>query len=398
MKKTMYKTLTVLATAVAAISVGHWWFDPIQMINESSATVGNTKQSSWQASSPPTAPAAPAANPATAVDAVTALKTSVALIASGYQQVSQYPDYSVPLDQFQTDLLYPNAASSNRRDLTPAGLPLKISVEVSAYRHTFDQPIESLTSISGDSGVLAAIGSVRMSVRDSDNRILQTLKTRRSGDNGLFSALGQITSDSQQPAPAINREAATSSTQSWRSQFEGQRSWPSELNLTAEITLSDGQHFIQSTPFRLIELAAVITGVGRPWQDGNELVIPVQLEQAQKGYYKLGAVLYDADKRPIGYLQGKQQLKTSTGTIDLRAWGSLLHQLSQAQGLWLGSFQLRNVPARPGSPTLWGDSQQPDYALPTVNPEDFSNEPYQNQQAQARLEFLQALSGKAPAS
>ena len=299
-----------------------------------------------------------------------ALTSTFQNVAAGYAVTSQFPSWSVPLDQHQTDLLNPNGESFNHRDLTPAGLPLTISMALSAYRYAPGEIIEGAVSLSGDADTLRRVRNVSVAITDSRLRPIKEL----------------------QAVPASQTDSnSTSAGTRWETHIAADPEWPQQLNYTTVVTLNDGQTVSQSSPFQVTAWSAMITGVGSHWQEGNELVIPVTVRDASPGYYKLGAALFDQQQQPVAYLQGKQSLSGSSGTIKLRVWGSLLQQLEQPQKLWLGSFQLRNVPSRPGSPIQWGHSQQDRYPISTVDPARFDAEPYQDEQAQARLEFLQAL-------
>ncbi len=303
-----------------------------------------------------------------------ALTSAFQNVAAGYAVTSQFPSWSVPLDQHQTDLLNPNGESLNHRDLTPAGLPLTISMALSAYRYAPGEIIEGAVSLSGDADTLRRVRNVSVAITDSRLRPIKEL-------NEELKAV---------PASQTGSNSTSAGTR-WETHITADPEWPQQLNYTTVVTLNDGQTVSQSSPFQVTAWSAMITGVGSHWQEGNELVIPVTVRDASPGYYKLGAALFDQQQQPVAYLQGKQSLTGSSGTIKLRVWGSLLQQLEQPQKLWLGSFQLRNVPSRPGSPIQWGHSQQDRYPISTVDPARFDAEPYQDEQAQARLEFLQAL-------
>ncbi len=292
-----------------------------------------------------------------------AMQQAMTQVAAAYQVSSQYPSYSIPLGSQQTELLQPNAGAHSVRDLNTVGLPGQLSIQLSAYRYRQEEPIEADITLSGDDALFSQLSGLTLSVRDNNNAV-------------LLMPQAQIQNNSNE--------------QRLQTRFSSSDNWPTELNLVAELQLSDGSTLRQSAPFQVFTAVAEITGTGTPYVDDNELVIPVEIEKAAAGYYKLAASLHYADKKPLAYLQGKGRIGSS-GTLELRVHGSLLYNLDGIQNLWIGNLQLRKMPEKPGPEVQWGFSRDDFYAVKNVDPSRFSPIPFQDEQTLSRLQFLQSL-------
>lgn len=292
------------------------------------------------------------------------VKAAIKDVALAFEQSATYPPYSIPLTEHQPQLLTPNAGSKTQRSLEANGLPGELTVSLSAYRYRLDQLIEAEVSLIGNDELFTQVGRVQLSLRDQSNAIVKLVSANASLERERWSYTTSIEPDEE---------------------------WPDELNLVAEVTLTNGESLRQSAPLRLFNPVAVIHSIGDARIEDNELVIPVNIRDAQPGFYKLGASLLLADKKPLAYLQGKAHLRGSSGTLELHAHGSLLSTLNTRQPLWLSSFQLRRIPEKPGPQVGYGDSEHTMIRIPDVNPDDFSSLPYQNAQVAQRLQFLQSL-------
>lgn len=302
-----------------------------------------------------------------------AMQQAMTQVAAAYQISSQYPSYSIPLGSQQTELLQPNAGAHSVRDLNTVGLPGQLSIQLSAYRYRQEEPIEADITLSGDDALFSQLSGLSLSVRDNNNAVLLMPQT------------------DVQNSQAQNTQAGNnSSEQRLQTRFSSSDNWPTELNLVAELQLSDGSTLRQSAPFQVFTAVAEITGTGTPYVDDNELVIPVEIDKAAAGYYKLAASLHYADKKPLAYLQGKGRIGSS-GTLELRVHGSLLYNLDGIQNLWIGNLQLRKMPEKPGPEVQWGFSRDDFYAVKNVDPSRFSPIPFQDEQTLSRLQFLQSL-------
>ena len=302
-----------------------------------------------------------------------AMQQAMTQVAAAYQISSQYPSYSIPLGSQQTELLQPNAGAHSVRDLNTVGLPGQLSIQLSAYRYRQEEPIEADITLSGDDALFSQLSGLTLSVRDNNNAVLLMPQT-------------DVQNSQAQNTQARNN----SSEQRLHTRFSSSDNWPTELNLVAELQLSDGSTLRQSAPFQVFTAVAETTGTGTPYVDDNELVIPVEIDKAAAGYYKLAASLHYADKKPLAYLQGKGRIGSS-GTLELRVHGSLLYNLDGIQNLWIGNLQLRKMPEKPGPEVQWGFSRDDFYAVKNVDPSRFSPIPFQDEQTLSRLQFLQSL-------
>ena len=301
---------------------------------------------------------------ATAVKAsLTELQPALAELAQVYEQQIRYPEYSIPLSEQQLDLLYPNRGAEVSRDLRPLGLNGDLVVSLDRYRAKVGSVLSWQGRLLGEDDLTSQISYLSARLEYSQSDINQVLTTAMQNTPSGLEIKGEF-------------EVPNTELGEWR--------------LVVTMALVDGADLRQSAVFHVIDPVAAITGIGRQQQQGNELVIPVQIEDAEPGYYKLSANIYSADERPLSHLQGKAKLGRR-GVIELRLHGSLIHSLPQAQALLLGQLQLRRIPAKPGSSIRWGESEEAQYRLQEVNPQQFDSTPHQDATAVMRLQFLQQL-------
>lgn len=321
----------------------------------------------------PTLPSAPAAAPAamirtpapTNAPVPAPMQQALLQVAAAYEITSQFPPYSIPLSEQQTELLQPNAGAINQRDLTPLGLPGSLTVQLSAFRYKVGERIQADITLSGDDALFTQLGSLRLHLENDDGEVLQRLQS----------------SPEQHP-----------NEYRWQTEFEAKKDWAGMLNLVAEMRLTDGAELQQRAPLQIFNAVAEVTGLGATSISNNELIIPVEIRDAKSGFYKLAATLHRADQSPLGYLQGQAKIGSS-GTIDLKAHGMLLHALGNTQPLLIGNIQLRKIPERPepGVDIEWGFSREEFYRTGDIDPSRFVAEPYQDEQTAMRLQFLQSL-------
>jgi len=317
------------------------------------------------ATSPSGAIALNAAAPDMAAQA--ALKPALRQVAQQYLASNQWPEYSLPLANSQTELLQPNRGADVQHSFEPLGLDGGLQLTLDRYRYRY-----------GDEALAQIILSASDQLNPQISRLTLTISDRH----------GKPVAELEQMSFAGNQQ-----------QYRGQRrfalasGWPQELQLNATLMFVDGQQLSYSAPFEAFDAVAEITGVEDSSVDDNHLIIPVTIRDAEPGYYKLAAALLDQRQTPLAYLQGKAQL-SSRGHIELKVHGSLLVYLSAPQTLYLSELQLRRIPARPGADSRigWGHSRESRYAVPGVDPGEFDATPFQSAQVEARAEFLKNLS------
>ncbi|QQD22427.1 hypothetical protein GJQ54_11920 [Oceanospirillaceae bacterium ASx5O] len=301
----------------------------------------------------------------TSVPVTAPMQEALLQVAAAYEITSQFPPYSIPLSEQQTELLQPNAGAVTQRDLTPLGLPGSLTVQLSAFRYKVGDSIKADITLSGDDALFTQLGSLRLTLENDDGEVLQRL----------------------QSSPAQNPNEYR-----WQAEFEAREDWAGMLNVVADMRLTDGAELQQRAPLQVFNAVAEVTGIGTTRISNNELIIPVEIRDAESGFYKLAATLHRADQSPLGYLQGQAKIGSS-GTIDLKAHGMLLHALGNTQPLLIGNIQLRKIPERPqpGVDIEWGFSREDFYQTDDIDPSRFVAEPFQDEQTAMRLQFLQSL-------
>ncbi|ASP37241.1 hypothetical protein CHH28_00425 [Bacterioplanes sanyensis] len=330
-----------------------WWSAPPQTVLVSSTPEVMAAQPIHSQS------AAPATQPPALLQPV------LANVAVAYELSNRYPDYSLPLAEHQVDLLQPNRGAAIERDLNLVGLPGSLLVQLDAFRYRQGDPIQATVVLSGGDDLQVQVSSL-------------TAEVQNSAGETVYEPQWQQQRDGQQLTLTA--------------EFDAHASWPQELLLAAQLTLTDRQDMRQTAPFRVFDAVAEITGTDPLQRGNNELLIPVRVARAKAGFYKLSANVYIDGQQPLAHLQGKARIGSS-GVIPLKLHGSLLAGLPSPQRLSLHDLQLRRIPVKPGNDEQveWGYSQSAVLELGDVATQGFYQQPYQDEQIAQRLQFLQQL-------
>ena len=155
-----------------------------------------------------------------------------------------------------------------------------------------------------------------------------------------------------------------------------------------------GRNLFTTVAFSYAIASAQVVGVQQVRVDGPNLVIPLQLNVYQNGYYFINGVLEDAQTgRPLIRLQSEQRLQQGNGLINLNAHIAAL----QAQGSE-GPYVLRSLTTYRGAEIgesfdAPASSSQPRFTIQGFPFSSFDNEEYVDEQGQERADFLEDLSG-----
>src|SRR5690606_39191738 len=109
----------------------------------------------------------------TSVPVTAPMQEALLQVAAAYEITSQFPPYSIPLSEQQTELLQPNAGAVTQRDLTPLGLPGSLTVQLSAFRYKVDDIINVAIPVIGDDALFTRLGALRLTLEYDDGVVLQ---------------------------------------------------------------------------------------------------------------------------------------------------------------------------------------------------------------------------------
>ena len=170
-----------------------------------------------------------------------------------------------------------------------------------------------------------------------------------------------------------------------------------QLLLVARVTNST-QECTVSTPierFDASQATAELAALEPSYVQGAWLMIPVRVAITRTGYYRLEANLYaQQDQRPLLHLSAEEEYGPGTQTLFLRAHISALKAMGDEGDYTLSDILLEQMPSAPDFETLTGLTSINSTAVNGYPFADYRDEPYQDEDAQARLEFLQSVANK----
>ena len=146
--------------------------------------------------------------------------------------------------------------------------------------------------------------------------------------------------------------------------------------------------------FRYSDASAQIIGVQQVRTEGPNLVIPLQVNVFQSGYYFVSGVLDDAQTgRPLIQLQAEKRLLQGNGIINLSAHITALRRQGSE-----GPYVLRSLRSHRGAEV--GESfdvpvstSSTRYTIQGFPFSVYDDEEYENEDAEEVLEFLDGLGG-----
>ncbi len=255
----------------------------------------------------------------------------LASVAEQYQQASRYPPYSLPLSEAQAKAYRGNV-------FQPVVLPLadggRFTVILEKFRFTRGEDILVVAQLSGPPVVAR---TMRATLESTGDRTAFDSTVLRQQSNDLYQ--GALDSDVR----------------------------PGEYRLVVEAS-------VDSKPLRNVSTLTIepdlgkFTGLGDVRVTNNDLLIPVEFDARESGYYRLGAQLYNQG-RPLAQLSAEHHLDSTASTITLRAHGSVIADRDISGKLQLRGLQIQRLPARPGDRTdyAFGPEEGFDFSPPDLD-------------------------------
>ncbi len=224
--------------------------------------------------------------------------------------------------------------------------------------------------------------NIRVEVLDSSNSSLVSVDGTLAGSNGEITI--------PEPFTEVDQGSNIFTTSIDTKQLNSALLSP---EMVAKLNVVVGNRDLNTTvPFRYRVAAAQISGVQQSRPEGPELIVPLELNVFEDGYYFVRGLLVDASNgRPLIQLQAESRLATGRGTINLNAHISAL-QAQQSEGPYL----LQNISGYRGAevgealdtPTSVTQQQFNVDGFPFS---DYDNEEFVDELAQERLDFLNSF-------
>ena len=283
------------------------------------------------------------------------LGEQMATLASHYEQNMRFPNYSIPIDDQQVDLLKPLTVLPVSLNL---GEGVDSSAQLSPSRFTYKR---------GDilSATLSSTGPIKPTQVNielvENNKTLSRFKVENK--EGHYEA----TLDSKD------------------------NDWPVDLHIKASFNFAEHGHLAILSPIKYSPDNGTILSVGEAYVDGVNLSIPVNLSIKEPGRYRLSANLFNQSKSPIAHLNAKQNLTKGKTTWVLNVHSEVLRASNNPGPYLLDTWVLTKLPSRPGIRTSYGDSRIGETKINSFPLNQYDTTPWSDPQDKARLEFLKKL-------
>lgn len=223
------------------------------------------------------------------------------------------------------------------------------------------------------------------------------LRVRLTGaPKDTFAEVKGVLSGSSGDIPiALNFDATDKSLTEFNAEFDTKLA-PLNLltpEMLAKISVTvDDRDLFTTVTFRVDQPSARVVGVLPARPEGPNLVIPLQVNVDQGGYYFMRSVLQDANTRlPLIELQTEGRLQLGNGILTFKAHiAALKRQQSE------GPYVLRSVKLHRGAEAgetydRPGSSSLSEYTIQGFPFSAYTDEEYSDEQTQERLDFLRDL-------
>ena len=163
--------------------------------------------------------------------------------------------------------------------------------------------------------------------------------------------------------------------------------------MLAKITVNIDGRILQTTiVFKYALASAQVTGVQQSQPQGPNLVMPIQVNVFQSGYYFINAILQDATTgKPLIQLQEEKRLNRGNGVIELKAHIAALIQQGSEGPYILKSIKLFKGAEENEQFDAPGSTTQPQFTIPGFPFSSYEYEEYIDELAQERLAFLRDI-------
>ena len=168
--------------------------------------------------------------------------------------------------------------------------------------------------------------------------------------------------------------------------------WAGDTVLISVSVNTNGHPLVASTPIKINDLTDSPISLLRfdaSFIDGPWLRIPAKVEVKENGFYRLEANLYsDETGLPLVHLSTENELLTGQREVILRAHITALRAMSDPGDYLLKDFYLERMPSDPDYETKTGSLAIKQQRVDGFAFDQYSAEGFQDEEVQARLDFL----------
>ncbi|MFE8071067.1 hypothetical protein QQM79_08400 [Marinobacteraceae bacterium S3BR75-40.1] len=284
-------------------------------------------------------------------------------VADIYEQKSQFPPYSFPIgDGDLPAYQYNHYVPVNVPMDTPAG-SVQLRVVLEELHFQKGQPIVGMVAVSGEAAGRAELDDAQLINRNNEALMSQALQP--AGDRQYSILL--------EPSEARARD------------------WPRDLlvKVTGQV---GGNRISAVAPVFYEAPVGEVDSVGAAAVDGAHLVIPVSLELAGEGDYRISGNLYSESGQPLVHIEHDARLSKFDNKTKLKVHRAALEAAGDPGPYQLKDLMVRQLPAKPGDVTRFGPVVDKAFDVDGFAFDRYADTPYEDPLRQARLEFLRNAS------
>lgn len=307
--------------------------------------------------------------PAKEVSVERGMQHEMQRVADIYEQRSQYAPYSLFLSAEQTDLINPNQSHESPRAYDVLDETISILIKPTKYRFSTAENVEVEIIITSSVAGLKNLSKLEAYLRSTKSKQSWPLKILQTND--------QQGERSIQASIDLSSELAS---------FDEK-----DYSIVVSVRFNGDSPVIQSAPIQLVTQVARVVGLGVNRIEDNDLIIPINIDVDDGGYYQVSASLFDlATNSAVSYLIAKQRLSSGSNTLDARVQGLVLRDKGFSGPFRLQGITLIKKSERPGMAEAYGMADE-SYEVERVNLDDFQSIPYQDPMTEQRLEFMRSI-------
>lgn len=294
----------------------------------------------------------------------TPMGAQMAQIADAYEQSLRFPAYSKPLSEHDWQMLNPRAFTA--KEVPMEGAPdLSVAIELNQYINDIREPLPVR--------VIAA----------SPNPMVSSVDI----------ALGaQTASTASVTLTAVGNQPNVQYFEGVLSPETLAAAGAGEILIFAQLNLTDGRSLSSVAETTLYHSAADLISLDNSYIDGADLIIPANFNVAERGYFRVLANLMDAESgQPISHINAEFVLSPDQPSGQLKVHSETLRAMQAPGPYVLTDFNIIRSPSWPGDIGGYGSASQATFDVGGFSLDAYSSEPYVDEQAQQRLDFLENL-------
>lgn len=293
-------------------------------------------------------------------------KTRLIQISKQFEQDIKYPSYSKPIEDEKALVKY----TPNRS--TEASLPIRpkdtnspsINLKTDKLHYFQGEKIFATAHVRG----VNEGSQIRVS-----GRVIQNGKTIQEQDGVYSDELPKLVS---LEFDLGDFEASTLNDQ---------------LRVVASFEI-EGRNYEIGSPIQYTSHIANIVDVASAQVRNEFLVIPINVQTSDIGYHQISANLYSAETgQPLVHLSAQKEMQTEVDRIELTAHIAALKAMGHEGPYLLKDMVLTRMPSPPKYTTEYGRVSQQEYYVEGFAFEEYDDVPYVDEEALARLDFLNQL-------